>query len=133
MTTALQLTQNAIKRLTAETVGQLSDGYHTFDELYDHRATLYIALCEQLHQKMDGMNADYVYDRQDIWRCKKHSDGSIMEGWFLLGINQAKGKQITYHLPDSRWNDCDFATTLANAPEFDGHAATDVLTRLKEL
>lgn len=24
---------------------EVSDGYHTFDELYDHRITLYIALC----------------------------------------------------------------------------------------
>ncbi len=24
------------------------DGYHTFDELYDHRITLYISLCKQI-------------------------------------------------------------------------------------
>lgn len=27
-----------------------------------------------------------------------HSDGSIMEGWFLLGIHKYQGHQITYHM-----------------------------------
>ena len=26
---------------------EASDGYHTFEELYDHRITLFIALCKQ--------------------------------------------------------------------------------------
>lgn len=27
--------------------GEVSDGYHTFDELYEHRVALFIALCNQ--------------------------------------------------------------------------------------
>ncbi len=103
------------------------DGYHTFGELYDHRITLYIALC---HQIANGENyGDW------IWRSKYHSDGELAFGgsWFVLGIGKEKGKQITYHLPIERWSETDFAETLEKAPEFDGHTSDDVLARLKNL
>lgn len=29
---------------------EISDGYHTIEELYDHRITLYFALCRQLYE-----------------------------------------------------------------------------------
>lgn len=99
---------------------EISDGYHTFDELYDHRITLYIALCKALKNG-------------NVWRSKIHSDGGNYDGWFLLGIWYAKGKQITYHIPLSRWEETDFAQTLEKAPEFDGHTPQDVLERIKNL
>jgi hypothetical protein len=105
----------------SEDTGKISDGYHTFDELYDHRITLWIALCRKLHR---------IYP---IWRSKLHSDGSTFEGWFVLGINRRAGTQMTYHLPLSRWDETDFAETLERAPEWDGHTPADVLERLKTL
>lgn len=105
--------------------GKISDGYHTFDELYEHRITLFIALCKKYLQ--------IDWTPPEIWRSKIHSDGSIMDGWFILGIHKEIGKQVTYHLPISRWDDCDFTETLDKAPEFDGHTSEDVLARLKAL
>jgi len=102
-------------------VGEVSDGYHTFNELYEHRITLYIALCKKYSE-------DYY-----VWRSTSHSDMSHFDGWFILGIRKEKGKQITYHLPLSKWDDTDFAETLKFAPEFDGHTNKDVLERLKNL
>lgn len=104
----------------------ISDGYHTFDELYDHRITLYIALCNFL-----ANDNSYGY----VWRSLKHSDGSDYEGWFLLGIGEEKGKQITYHIPISRWDELDniCVQTRGIAPEFDGHTSADVLERIKNL
>lgn len=67
------------------------------------------------------------------WRTKTHSDGISWDGWFVLGLGKGEGDQITYHLPISRWDECDFAETLERAPEFDGHTSDDVLTRLKNL
>lgn len=99
---------------------EISDGYHTFDELYDHRITLYIALCRKIRDA-------------DVWRSKLHSDGSNYEGWFILGINKFEGNQITYHIPLERWIETDFAETLEQAPEFDGHTSQDVLERIKNL
>ena len=98
----------------------ISDGYHTFDELYDHRITLYIALCKSLKNG-------------NVWRSQIHSDGSNYEGWFLLGVFFQKGMQITYHIPNERWIETEFADTLKIAPEFDGHTSMDVLERIKRL
>lgn len=102
---------------------EASDGYHTFNELYDHRITLFIALCRSQWEK----HPNYV---GRVWRSTLHSDGTSFEGWFILGIDKRKGKQITYHLPLKRWDQCEFAETLENAPEWDGHTPNDVLTRL---
>jgi len=104
---------------------EISDGYHTFTELYDHRITLFIALCKQV---------DFVIGTGvKSWRSKKHSDGSEWDGWFILGIHQEAGKQVTYHLPISRWEETNFSRTLEKAPEWDGHTPKDVLIRLRNL
>jgi hypothetical protein len=50
-----------------------------------------------------------------------------------MGIGKEKGKQISYHLPLSRWDETYFAETLDKAPEWDGHTSADVLERLKTL
>lgn len=104
------------------------DGYHTFDELYDHRIALFIKLCQYL--LMDDSNYS------GVWRSKIHHDGSSFDGWFIMGIGgrtPEECQQITYHLPNSRWDETDFAETLEKAPEWDGHTSDDVITRLKQL
>lgn len=103
----------------------ISDGYHTFGELYEHRIVLYIVLARHYstHPKQRGQ----------IWKSKVHSDGSVWDGWFILGIGKDKGDQISYHLPMSKWDECSFAEELDMAPEFDGHTSADVLNRLKQL
>lgn len=113
---------------------QVSDGFHTMDELYDHRITLFVKLCGVLAMVEDTfrqMNPNTP--QSSIWRSKRHSDGSALYGWFIMGIGKAKGSQITYHLPLSRWDETEFAETLEIAPEFDGHTSADVLNRLKKL
>ena len=81
--------------------GCTCDGYHTFDELYEHRIALFLALMSA----EDSLNEEFAcdLDTAKIWKSKIHSDGSVMEGWFIAGINQEKGEQITYHLPISKW------------------------------
>lgn len=100
------------------------DGYHTFNELYDHRITLFIAFCKLYED---------THFPQETWRSKLHTDGTMFDGQFILGIFQEIGKQITYHLPLSRWDETDFAQTLDRAPGFDGHTSDDVITRLKRI
>lgn len=110
-----------IKSLTIKGLDtmEVSDGSHTMNELYDHRITLFIALCKFIDRK--------------VWRSELHHDGKGYEGWFILGIDKEVGKQITYHLPMSRWEETSFAETLDRAPEWDGHTPADVLERLKNL
>lgn len=112
---------NVIKNSGIDT-NKVSDGYHTFGELYSHRFELYKALCRAKSELCH------------VWMAKIHSDGSQYEGWFILGIHQNKGMQISYHLPIDQWNECAlFATIVNQAPEWDGHTSNDVLERLKQL
>lgn len=104
---------------------QVSDGYHTMDELYEHRIVLFIALCKQIEEVDEN-----TIGPNRVWRSKLHSDGSEYEGWFIMGINIEKGSQISYHLPMRVWNITNFADTLDKAPEWDKHSSTDVLYRL---
>lgn len=99
---------------------QISDGYHTFGELYEHRIANYLVVCACMCLAGKGY----------VWRTLKHSDGSHWEGWFVLGISHSKGKQITYHLPMKYWESCEFVEIVEKAPEFDGHTSEDVLDRL---
>jgi hypothetical protein len=123
----ITITKGSYRReIEVEDGTQVSDGYHAFDELYDHRITLWIALCRVMTEK---------YHRCDdvSWRSKLHSDGTSFPGWFVLGMFYDPGEQMTYHLPLSRWEETDFAKELDKAPDFDGHSAEDVLQRIKSL
>ncbi len=102
--------------------GETSDGYHTFNELYEHRCILFMKLCKFM----------FFHTDLHIWKSKLHHDGTMYDGWFIAGINVHKGHQITYHLPIKNWDKFK-ATELHNAPEFDGHTSNDVLERLKKL
>lgn len=101
----------------SEETGKISDGYHTFDELYDHRCHLMAALmcCKP---KMS-------------WRADKNDDGTKWPGWFLVGINLPTGT-ITYHLPQWMWSMLDGKNieTFDVGPKWDGHTSPDVVKRL---
>lgn len=103
---------------------QTSDGYHTFAELYEHRVSLFIALASQVDTRSPTGDV--------VWRSRLHSDGTMFDGWFVMGINRVAGEQITYHLPMSRWADTDWlGHEDERAPEWDGHTSSDVLDRLR--
>lgn len=97
----------------------ISDGLHTFGELYEHRITLFTVLVRLYAE---------IYGDYSAWRTRPR------DGWFILGLKKTKGEQITYHLPESKWSETDFANDLEEGEyEFDGHTSADVLTRLKNL
>ena len=100
------------------TTGSLSDGYHTFDELYAHRGLLFIALLKA-HPQL-------------AWRARHHADGSMDAGWFVAGLDLPTGA-VTYHLSDTLWPLLEAVPlrTLERAPAWDGHTSADVLDRLR--
>lgn len=123
-------------QLYGEDCNCMCDGYHTFNELYDHRITLFVALCrlrKNVIIKTANVGPSTIYSGREVWRSKLHSDETSFDGWFILGIGKENGRQITYHLPLNRWEETDFAETLEKAPEWDGHTSDDVLERLKAL
>ena len=102
---------------TYSKTGEISDGNHTFDELYDHRCLLFLMV-------MDA-------HPDESWFSKKHSDGEEWDGWFICGVELPSGP-ITYHLPDRMYylaQDTG-AQELDLGREWDGHTANDVLTRM---
>jgi len=110
---------------------EVSDGYHTFDELYEHRIELWITLARICRRQ--ELQVGEFPDQPFVWRSKLHDDGSSFDGWFILGIGSFEGQQMTYHLPIARWKDTDFAQTLEKATKWDKHTSTDVISRLKDL
>ncbi len=122
------------QELMEKTGIDISDGYHTFSELYEHRIALFIALCKKIQDfKYHGDQRNQFGSEKIVWRSQAHSDGTYWEGWFILGINKEKGEQITYHLPIKLWDRTNFAETLSVAPDWDGHTPEIVLERLKRL
>jgi len=113
-----------IQALSQEDRDNVSDGSHTFSELYDHRSSIYIALCKTM-SRLQAENGEKL----STWKSRKHSDGSGYEGWFVLGMGITPGEQITYHLPDKYW---DLANVFERerAPEWDKHTPENVIERL---
>ena len=97
------------------TPGQISDGYHTFDELYTMRNALFIAFCNV--QK--GL----------AWKSKAHEDGSMFEGYFIAGFRNNPGNQISFHLPLELWDQL-HVKEYSTAVEWDGHKDKDKIYRL---
>lgn len=116
---------------TLAVTDDISDGYHTFGELYEHRIVLYITLIKMIELSNWVFDENSPFNNIETYKSKYHSDGSTYEGWFLLGMITPEG-QISYHLPNKYWNDIE-VTTLNKAPEYDGHTSQDVLDRLIKL
>ena len=88
--------------ITVET----SDGYHTFNELYHHRAVLFSVIVKAFQEK--------------AWKARLHHDGTMYDGMFIVGIDTPYG-QVSYHYDiDPYWHmfEC---RELERAPEWDGH------------
>ena len=98
--------------------GQTSDGFHTFDELYHHRTILFALLTHPGRRSV----------RMSPWKSRLHGDGSMFDGYFIVGATTAYG-QGTYHCLDRYW-DLFEVPELERAPDFDGHTPDDTLTRL---
>lgn len=98
--------------------GETSDGYHTFNELYHHRALLFSVIVRNYPEL--------------CWKSKRHHTGDMYEGMFIVGINTPDG-QASYHYDiDPYWDmfDCE---ELEFAPEWDGHTPDQAIERIGKL
>lgn len=99
-------------------IGDLSDGYHTFNELYHHRAVLFSVICRLFPER--------------AWKSKLHDTGDMFDGMFIVGIDTEHG-QATYHYDiDPYWDMFD-VTELEKAPTYDGHTPSDAINRIATL
>lgn len=106
-----------------EDKGNISDGYHTFNELYEYRLLYNASMFNELAKQ--GL--------YDVHKSKKHSDGTIPfddENWFIVQAELPTG-QISNHYEMKDWD-------LFNVPEkekanqYDGHTPQDVAKRLRD-
>ena len=123
MRNAARFVQNAIDGEPPELEeppkgGDVSDGYHTFNELYHHRAVLFSVIC--------GMFPDRA------WKSKKHWDGSMYEDMFIVGIDTPMG-QATYHYDVDPYWTMFKVRELENAPKWDGHTPEEAINRIATL
>lgn len=93
-------------------IGELNDGFHTFNSLYHQRAVLFAALVNAHQGK--------------AWKSWKHEDGEecFGGGWFIVGIDTPKGS-YTYHYEAEYWSmfNC---VSLERGEHWDGHTDKDV-------
>lgn len=91
-------------------VGEISDGYHTFNELYHHRMILFSIICNTYKDK--------------AWKSWLHEDGAMYDDYFIVGITTDKG-DYSYHYHKDYWNRFD-VKELEKAPKWDGHMPSDI-------
>lgn len=115
-----KMMRDALAMLEAQEpiTGETSDGYHTFNELYHHRAVLFSVIV-----------ANYP-DR--AWKSKKHHDGTMYDGMFIVGIETPDG-QATYHYDIDPYWDMFKCRVLDNAPVWDGHTPAQAIERIGKL
>jgi len=90
--------------------GDISDGSHTFNELYEHRMVLFSIVCD--------------FYSPLAWKSWKHHDGTMYEDYFIVGIDTPKG-QYSYHYHKDNWNKFN-VVEKEYAPEWDGHKPSDI-------
>lgn len=100
-----------LDRIPAADVEKMSDGYHTFADLYEQRLILSAALAK---------------NNPHAWKSKRHEDGSIPfgRGWFIMGFDTDEGC-YTYHYELKDW-DLFQCKELDKGKPWDGHTSKDV-------
>jgi hypothetical protein len=97
-----------------EDMSKVSDGCHTFEELYDHRMALTVQLTKHV----------------PAYRAYKHNDGTMYKNYFVV-MFYIDNKQCSYHYHMDNWGYFDHLETLLKAEVWDGHTAEDVLNICK--
>ena len=98
--------------------GETSDGYHTFNDLYHHRALLFSVIVRNYPEM--------------CWKSKKHHTGDMYEGMFIVGIDTPDG-QASYHYDIEPYWDMFECEELEFAPEWDGHTPDQAIERIGKL
>lgn len=93
-----------IERLTPTAKQNVSDGYHTFEQLYDDRASF--------------MYVSMLTNSNNAWISLKHNDGTMFDGMFIAGITM-DNHNIIYHIDLKFFNLFSVFDELEIAPEWD--------------
>lgn len=119
-------TRNSLSWTPVTDFSNISDGHHTFKELYRYRMLYNAAL----------FNEWYKDNKYDVHKSLKHSDGQYcfsqnggMEGWFIVIAHLPTG-QISNHYRIENWYLFNIEDRELSA-EYDGHTPEIVADRLE--
>ena len=103
---------------------ELSDGYHTFKELYDFRRVYNAALFNEWSEK--GIFK--------VHKSTRHHDGEeCFGGGYFVVVAVLPAGQITNHYKMKHWEEFKIPAFEKARFEYDGHTAMDTVDRLNEL
>lgn len=107
--------------------GDISDGYHTFDELYEFRMLYNAAFFNSLRELEHAGAHDFM-----VHKSKRHSDGEVCfgGGWFVV-VAQLPTGQISNHYSLKHWDLFNIPEMSMSAP-WDGHTPQDVANRMRD-
>lgn len=110
-----------------ETTDEISDGYHTFGELYDHRRALTAALFAVIARAQRDRGVQVW-----VWKSKRHhpDDNPMFEGGYFVVGADLPGGQVSYHYKLQHWDDFAEVPELQHAPKYDGHTPALTVERL---
>lgn len=114
-------------------IDQVSDGWHTFKELYDFRlAYTALALNSLYAKEIHGPSGGNFSQIHKSW---KHHDGEWCFGeekkWFIV-VAVLDGKPISNHYKAEHWGLFKIPEVEKSVVPYDGHDAYDVLKRIFE-
>lgn len=119
----------------------ISDGWHTFKELYDFRkiynACLFNEWAKPLMEQLKYEDLPELYQpKYSVHKSWKHNDGEYCFGsekkWFIVSAMLPDGL-ISNHYKAEDWDLFNIPETEKALFEFDGHNGSDVLNRLTKL
>ena len=97
-------------------IDDVSDGFHTFKQLYYQRMILFATIVK--------------CNKDKAWKSLRHEDGELCfgGGWFIVGIDTPEGS-YTYHYENNFYSlfDC---VELECGKHWDGHTEKDVIRLL---
>ena len=128
-------------KIDGKDVSQVSDGWHTFSDLYDIRLAYNVALFNEWGSQPEtgsclfGQHSmNLLCSKHDVHKSQRHHDGELCfgGGWFIVVVNLPSG-QISNHYEMKHWDLFKIPSYEKAKYEWDGHTSEDVINRLKSL
>lgn len=112
-----------IKLLPKHLKEQVSDGFHTYSELYESRLAYNAALFNLWAEKgLYDVHKSFFHNNHE--RC-------FGGGWFIVSAMLPQG-QISNHYPSKYWDLFKVKDEVISSHKFDGHDTKDVFMRITE-
>lgn len=90
-------------KVDGKDTSQVSDGYHTFEDLYSIRLSYNVALFNEWGKGIT--DKPWTQPRYDVHKSQRHHDGELCfgGGWFIVVANLPSG-QISNHYEMKHWD-----------------------------